>query len=1203
MRIKRLELVGFKSFVNPTVIDFESPIVGIVGPNGCGKSNVVDAIRWVMGEMSPKSLRGKSMEDVIFNGSESRPPTGMAEVSLTFSTEDGITPVNYANFTEITITRRLYRSGESEYLINKVQARLHDVIDLFLGTGVGHRAYSIIEQGKIDFVINSKPEDRRLLLEEAAGVSKFKSRKEAALRKMEGTEQNLARLRDILNEVTRQINSLDRQVKKAEKYKILKDELRQLELNLSALTHKESSSEILELRELLQSWNERETTSAGLLSSLETDLEKERLEATEQDRLLNELQEKNFEVVSRLQLLEAQEGFWKKETDSLKEQQELNVREIEDMKSRLQVLLLEITEQEKKKLAFETESGDSDQRLLTLEQQGQEAEMFRERVQKSVESMKQVLQQKQTETAHLDSEKRLYDDRKVSLRGQIAKIEVERADVKKRSLEQKNVFENHKALFQESCEKHNALKTDLENLKIQFLESQERKEILTQELNLRREELVMKRSRLKSLQDLERNFEGYEEGVRSILNAKKEHGQGEGVFGVVAQLIETQPQYEMAVSAALGEKLQYVIVNSHEEGVDAINYLKTQGSGRSSFIPLQVRESKGSDFFYDQEGVMGPLLDQVKIRQGYQQVAQYLLGDMVLVDSLQRALSLWGSNGHKKTLVTLDGEVVDPSGVVTGGAASIRGKLLLEKKREIQQLLNLVGELEEEIGLKEDTLSQVECSLSELSVSLENKSALSRDEELKLTSLEREVEHASEELQRIEREALKFNDSFSQLHKELSQADLFFMDFENKRAMVLVNVSEREKELAFREEDLRQAHSQARQLHDKLTALRIEAAAFAERKAIIGEELERLTLSQTEITERIQQKMVFMTEANQKIVELQSSIEGSSSEKLTLKGLAEELTVKQEEARSRYEELTSHLQEKETKIREVRKESDLCKSHTGDLRVTLSRVESDLHHLEQQILEKYSVNLSEFVTNQPPAPEPGMNEPLVFDRAYEEKHLAEMKEKLERMGDVNLGSIPEYEELKTRQEFLSRQVADLEGSMEALKKAIHKINQTTKKRFEETYNKVNERFQSLFPRLFQGGRAELRLVATEQGEDILNAGVELLAQPGGKKLSHISLLSGGEKALSAMAFVFSIFLVKPSPFCILDEVDAPLDDANVDRFHHLLSEMAPRTQFILITHNRRTMERSDMLYGVTMMEPGVSQLVSVRLADGLKLAS
>lgn len=1195
MRIKRLELVGFKSFVNPTVVDFEAPIVGIVGPNGCGKSNVVDAIRWVMGEMSPKSLRGKSMEDIIFNGSESRPATGMAEVSLTFSTEDGIAPANYAEFTEITITRRLYRSGESEYLINKVQARLHDVIDLFLGTGVGHRAYSIIEQGKIDFVINAKPEDRRLLLEEAAGVSKFKSRKEAALRKMEGTEQNVMRLRDILNEVTRQINSLDRQVKKAEKYKILKDEIRQLDLKLSTFTYKESSSEILELRALLQSWNERETTNTTLLSSLEMDLEKGRLEATEQDRILNGLQEKNFEVVSRLQLLEAQEGFWKKETDSLKEQQELNVREIEDMKSRLQVLLFEITEQEKRKLTFETESGDSDQRLLTLEQQGKEAEVFREQVQKSVESMKQVLQQKQTETAHLDSEKRLYDDRKVSLRGQIAKIEVERADVKKRSLEQKNIFENEKALFQESCEKHNALKTDLGNLKTQLAEQEERKEILSQELNLRREELVMKRSRLKSLQDLERNFEGYEEGVRSILKANKEPGHIEGVFGVVAQLIETQPQYEMAVSAALGEKLQYVIVNSHAEGVDAINYLKTQGSGRSSFIPLQVRESTGSDFFYDQEGVLGPLLEQVKIRQGYQQVAHYLLGDTILVDSLQRALSLWGTNGHKKTLVTLDGEVVDPSGVVTGGAASIRGKLLLEKKREIQELLNLVGELEEEIGLKEDTLSQVECSLSELSVSFEEKSALSRDEELKLTSLEREVEHASEELERIEREALKFNDSVAQLHKELSQADLFFLDFENKRSMVVVNVSEREKELAFREEELRQAHSKARQLHDKLTALRIESAASSERKAIIGEELERLTLSQTEINERIQQKMTFMTEANQKIVELQSSMEGSSSEKLTFKTTAEDLTVKQEEARSRYEELTNHLQEKETKIREARKENDLCKSHTGDLRVTLSRVESDLHHLEQQILEKYAVNLSDYATM--------VNLEENKPQSDQETHLNEMKEKLERMGDVNLGAIPEYEELKTRQEFLSRQLADLEGSIDALKKAIQKINQTTKKRFEETYNRVNERFQALFPRLFQGGRAELRLVATEQGEDILNAGVELLAQPGGKKLSHISLLSGGEKALSAMAFIFSIFLVKPSPFCILDEVDAPLDDSNVDRFHHLLSEMAPRTQFILITHNRRTMERSDMLYGVTMMEPGVSQLVSVRLTDGLKLAS
>lgn len=984
MQIKKVELIGFKSFVDPTVVDFDSPLVGIVGPNGCGKSNIVDAIRWVMGEMSAKSLRGRAMEDVIFNGSESRPAVGMAEVSLTFSTEDGVVPTEYSGFSEITITRRLFRSGESEYLINKVPCRLRDIIDLFLGTGVGHRAYSVIEQGRIDFAINAKPEDRRLLIEEAAGVSKFKARKEGALRKMEGAEQNLARLKDILAEVNRQINSLDRQVQKAQRYQELKKELKELELKLAGADFLEASKEQGELESLLSDWSRRETTAQSQLATVETEREQLRLQLAQQDRTVGDLQEKIFEVSSRLKLLEAQATFREREIERL--------------------------EEEKVKADEIVREGEGSASAL-------------------------------------------------------AQIEAALAEILRNQTAQ----------------------DEMEKLKEAITSLRRRKETLEQDLQIRREELGFKRSRLKSLIDLERNFEGYEEGVRSILKARKEGTRPGGIMGVVADFVDAPPEYELAVSAALGEKLQYVIVKSHEEGVEAVSYLKEQATGRSTFLPLDLRETEEEPFPYRQDGVVGPLLNLVRLKEEYVRVGNYLLGDVVLVKSLEDALSIWRSNGHKKTLVTLEGDVVDPCGAVSGGSAGFPGKLLLEKKREIKGLRNEVAELEGEIGLKEDSVSQFEGSLSERSLALEDLQQKGHEQDLQKVRLENECEALRRELARV-REA----------------------------------------------QELRQ------QAEEKLKTLREEK----------GRE---------------------------------------SWEKETLQKELADLTLQSETGRKEYQELAARLEAAEINTRGLHKEYDLARSHTGDLRVTLSRIEGDLRHLEQQVFEKYSVALRESTL---------LEGEVAIDRPREEQQQAELKAKVEKLGDVNLATLSECEGLRTRQEFLTRQLQDLEEAIRGLKKAVHRIDQTTRQRFEETFALVNERFQALFPRLFSGGRAELRLT---EGDGI--CGVDLFVQPPGKRLSHIGLLSGGEKAMSAVAFVFSIYLVKPSPFCILDEVDAPLDDVNIDRFHKLLSEMLLRSQFILITHNRRTMEQCHCLYGVTMEEAGVSKLVSVRFAETLPIAS
>ncbi|QQR82036.1 MAG: chromosome segregation protein SMC [Deltaproteobacteria bacterium] len=753
-------------------------------------------------------------------------------------------------------------------------------------------------------------------------------------------------------------------------------------------------------------------------------------------------------------------------------------------------------------------------------------------------------------------------------------------------------------MSQESSLKYQCLKTEQSNLQTRRFEFQEKRDILNQELSIHKEELVHKRSRLKSLQDLERNFEGYEEGVRSILKASKEKGQGSGVFGVVAQMLETGPQYEAALGAVLGEKLQYVIIDSHEKGIEAINYLKAQGTGRGSFIPtslpMTVRDSAVSHFYNDSEGVLGSLIEKIKIKDGYQKLAQFLLGDTVLVDSLSRALDIWHSSHPDKTLVTLDGEVVDPAGVVSGGTAGIQGKMLLEKKREIREILEVVGEMENDIGLKEDSVSQLEGSLSEVVMTLEQTSKEAREEEMRCMTLDKEVVHALSELERLERELQKYQSQLDQLDQDFEKTNPFFSDYEIKRTSLIEAAQEREQAVHLLETDLKNLVMATRQIYDRLTSLRIEAAAVSERKNIAGQELDRLEKTEIETQRRLQERTDVITTANQKIATLHQNIQTAGSEKDVLKNAAQDVSVNQEEARLVCENLTISLKEKDEALKEARRINDLCKTKASDLRVSLSKLETEFEYLNQQMFERYTVVLAEY------APTCDAATLQAIDVAEEDAKSTELKEKISRMGEVNLGSIEEYEELKKREVFLSQQIQDLETSLDTLKKAIQKINLTTRKRFEETFHLVNERFQTLFPRLFQGGRAEMRL--TDEN-DLLNSGVELLVQPRGKKLSHVGLLSGGEKALSAMAFVFSIFLVKPSPFCILDEVDAPLDDANAERYHHLLTEMVSRTQFILITHNRTTMERCDQLYGVTMQEPGCSQLVSVKLSDGLKMAS
>jgi len=620
MRIKHLEMQGFKSFVDPTAIDFDLPVVGIVGPNGCGKSNIVDAIRWVMGEMSAKHLRGKTMEDVIFSGSSQRAPLGMASVALTFSTEDGMVPPEYSQFSEITITRKLFRSGESEYYINKVPCRLRDILDLFMGTGAGSKAYSIIAQGQVDFAINAKPEDRRRLIEEAAGISKFKSRRDAAMRRMESSQNNLLRLGDILAEIRRQIRSLERQVKKAERYHRYREELRGLDLYLSSLQYREKNQEKTELTRELTTWEEKEAVAHGSLSEAESRLEQPRLELSEKESKLSQLQQQIFELSNRLQLARTQKQYKEQESQTLQEQ----ISKWQGEAERAQEQIAEVAQSLEAKLVDSAplEELTQEARLALAETQNRWEESQRDRQAKAeaLEECRSAITRWTQDLITLESRLHVTEQQCPDLEDRLERDQKELSEIESHQQERQAALTTAQHFLAESTEQHNTLAALRETLKRQLDDGGRGREERQQELTSLQEELVNKHSRLHSLVELEKSLAGFGDGVQKILKGPQRHG----VHGVVADAIEVDTQYEAALVAALGEKLQYIVVESQERGIEAIDFLKSEAGGRSSFVPKDVRTKPSEIFPANDQGVLGPLLQFVRIAPEFQNIAAYL---------------------------------------------------------------------------------------------------------------------------------------------------------------------------------------------------------------------------------------------------------------------------------------------------------------------------------------------------------------------------------------------------------------------------------------------------------------------------------------------------------------------------------------------------------------------------------------------------
>lgn len=1197
MKLKCIEIQGFKSFDDKTVVNFNDTITGIVGPNGCGKSNIVDAIRWVMGEQSAKHLRGQSMEDIIFAGSQSRSPNSLASVEFTFIT-DGQCPPEYADMKEISIGRKLYRSGESEYYINKQPTRLKDVTDLFLGTGVGSKAYSIIEQGRVGKVITAKAEDRRGIIEEAAGISKFKIRKEAALRRMESTQQNLLRLNDIVSELETQLVSLERQAKKAERFRAVKDELMALDLKVAAIEYSALDTNQKEIFQKIKELDEVEVSLSSSLSQNEADAEEERLKLVEVENDLSGLQQSLFELNNLLNLAESNIHVKKEQEahcESEINQCEQNLRDFIEHVQKIKDELLQLNDKfihsdlDCEELKFIVTGLESD--LEQLNRKSQDLFSVIEAARQSYHESGSKLTQITANREHLSARLEELKNEKVTQEAALTTLTARYDEVESLLKGTREDLSEVKQLKLSLSERTGQLLEDLKS-------EEQKNETEQNELAHIKEELLKKKSRLQSLEELERNFEGYQQGARHILQRKKS-GDIQHALDSVADVIEAEPEYEGAISALLGERIQYLVVESSSEGVACAEYLKTSQAGRGSFIPIKIPNLDLEVFDHSTtswtdntfgtnetaEGVRGYLRQFVKTKPGFEKLMHVLFGDVLVTDNLKNALDVWSK--YKKSVVTLDGELISIEGILTGGTLENTSVALLEKKREIKDLHQVVSGLVDQVKAREETCFDLKKKIKTLQAEIETMKSTSHQEEVKIATREQDIFHAGTEVENINSRRGQVSQQIFALTESMEHIEDQLKDFEQQEEASKKIYAESGQFIEGKKSDEENYRRDLALLQEKLTNEKIRLAQSQEQKNHLVQEEERLIAEASKVENQISEQQEKKNLVTKKKLFLEDRIR--FQEKNIQKVITEKDGVQAvyQEKKNAYEVMNHSLREREIQLKESRLKYNHAKDELNQNTLQLTEVRSHLTRLKEITLERYQQILSEIYQNYLPI------EGEEFNAEESKQRADELRQKLSGIGGVNLAAIDELNELKARYDFLNNQKIDLESSLNALDKAIQKINLTTKTRFKETFDLINEKFTKLFPRLFKGGQAYLQLT---DPENILETGVDIIAQPPGKKLQSISLLSGGEQALTAVSLLFAIFLIKPAPFCLLDEVDAPLDDANVDRYNEIVKDMSQRTQFIIITHNKRTMQITNNLYGVTMEEPGVSKLVSVQIS-------
>lgn len=1199
MRIKKLELVGFKSFKDRTVIHYDAGITGIVGPNGCGKSNIVDALVWVMGEMSAKHLRGSSMEDVIFAGAEGYAPMGMAEVSLTLENDGGPFPVKYLNHSEIMITRRLHRSGESEYLINKEPARLRDIHEIFMDTGAGSKGFSIIEQGAIGRIVTAKPEERRTLIEEAAGITKFKARKRESQRRLKTTEANLVRLQDIISELKRQIDSLQRQAQRAERYRKLKTEIEDIELWVASVEYQQLNEKTENAQRTYDEAKEQEVTASAELSQIDALLQTLKADLAEQERQIQIKQQANKDLNDNIRTKEKGIQELHFEIEQAKRSKEMTGNLAQESQTRQEILNRDLMGTAQRLENITEEAKQIHEQYVTKKNEYEDS-------QAKIKSVDAQLTDNRRELLSMVQAETTLESRVLSLKEAIEEFhrqeEEEQNLLKEIQTQHQSIEQNYKKV-NSAYEKERQLQleivNDVETLRANRDHIAQDLEHRTAEMNDFKDRLNEVTSRLYGLEDLQDNFEGFQEGVKSVMlwqkqkleNLSPEQKEQAQSYVPMAEVVEVPKEYEIAMEAALGPRMQLVLSPKNQDALQAVDYLKGHKSGRSSFCTsdsLQVVPSADLEPLRADSRVKALLKDVVTIPEKHKELVERILDRVAIVESISDALELKKTNSGW-TFVTSDGDVVTEDGLITGGSAEEAGSGVLKRQREIKELQTAKDEWASKLSLAQVTLEKVENTYKQITEDLEQAQKNHTEKEILIAGLKKDLERAESELQNankaVEKQQLEIDKIFN---KRQEKSD----DLENQEQHLL---ELREKKLEVETQcekwtaELEEARSGIDSLQAEVTRLQVEDAKRAQEKEGIQREHDMLKTSLEEIEERLS-RMTQEAEKNNEFVSENAVL--LEEKKIGLEVMIRKLE-EEEEALARdkntYEEKYAEFEAKQESVSGQLAQRSQLQATMNEAQLQLEQAKMKEGNLTEQIREKYQLELGEVYRQH-------LDHEGDFSEASQK--LSELKGKLHRIGEVNLSAIEEYDEISERYEFLTKQYDDLIHAKDQLRKVIDRINRICSRRFKETFEAVNSRFQKVFPVLFGGGEAHLILIEDPEKEEM---GIDIVSRPPGKKLQSVSLLSGGEKALTAVSLIFSIFLVKPSPYCLLDEVDAPLDDANVMRFNELVKEMSKRSQIIVVTHNKYTMEVAEKLYGVTMEEKGVSKMVSVDLASQAQL--
>jgi len=1188
MKLKKLEITGFKSFVDKSAIEFPTGISAVVGPNGCGKSNVIDALRWVMGEQSVKQLRGKSMEDVIFSGTHGRPPLNMAEVSLTLANDNGSAPEELKDFAEIMITRRLYRSGESAYFINRQPCRLKDIHNVFWGSGLGARSFAVIQQGNIGAITDAGPEERRVFIEEAAGIIRYKNRKTEALRKVQSTNQNLLRVLDIMTEVKRQMDGLKRQVRKAERYKKFQTQIKRLDLML-AFHHVDTyTRQIEDTGLLLQEMRDSDIKQTTQFKRLDAAIEEIKLKRSKKDQEISEQRSHQFELQRTIDRTENDLSHLR--------------RDVESLGNEINRIVAARNDLERKNSTIDTEVVQVDnQRRLTT----QSLDAVRDQLKKEQSSAKEISdrlaslnQEQEHAKAHLM--KCVAEEAKYKNTYQNASVSKENLQrrLKRNKEEEISAGKKVESLEVATSKAQKTLTSFQEEIKtlnsqVQAVQSElkENSEALgkqvkcVQSMELEGKALHSSHSTLKRMQD---NFEWYKDGVKAVMKAYSEDSlkNEAGIVGLIADIIEPDPGFGPAAEAVLGESLQYILVSDQAAGIRSIQYLQANEAGRSGFIPVsQVKDiGQAADKKPDPSR---RLLNHVRVQPGFENIAEALLGHVVVTDTLDQAVTLWNRNGVRQTLVTRTGDVITQQGIFVGGSAG-NGSGILAKKQELKELSDRIADLDKKLSDAHNVQEQMETVVRNLEMSLQKRIEQREIAGEHETDAEKSLYRASEDLKYARRHLDIVRLEGEQLVGEESDIEKEITRFSQAIAAIETEVKTAQDNVAAISASIHTVSSNMDAYSQRIVELKLQVTSLSAQIENSTANLNRLKSFQQdgirqlkELSDEIEQKKQKRIMLKQKII---SSEQRLSTLYDDLKGLEHSI----ENNRADFDTIEAQLQENDSALHEIQSRREAILEKIRLLELEQSQQNLRRENTIEQMEDRYNASFSELrlqVASPPDAPDISVE--------TMEEELAKLRKRIALIGDVNLGAIGEYEALTGRYEFLTTQHDDLVRAIEDLHSVIRKINRITRKRFMETFDLVNEKLKEVFPRLFEGGSAQLALT---DPDNPLETGVEYLIHPPGKKLTRMSLLSGGEKALSAIAFVFSIFLIHPASFCLLDEIDAPLDEANVYRFNHLLQIIGEKSQIVMITHNKKTMEFADTLFGITMEQKGVSKVVSVNFS-------